>query len=170
MQCLPTLSTANFAHSMFVLLYSCHHVAHRFYYRTFFDVSKSNSGARGFRVSFTRKKGQQKEEGKPRQSKSWTQKTNDTTKEANSNKIDRRTTIAIHRNKLKLKHLTADRQRKCDGTHTISANFLANILRKKFPFKLILTTTAFGLSWKCCTFANHWFSHSFYWMPTMLCT
>lgn len=50
-----TLSATNFAHSMFVLLYSCHHVAHRFYY---FDVSGTVWLSYS---SFTPKKGQQKE-------------------------------------------------------------------------------------------------------------
>lgn len=114
MQCLPTLSTANFAHSMFVLLYSCHHVAHRFYYRTFFDVSTSNSGARGFRVSFTRKKGNKWKTANQGNEKLNNNKKATRLKKPTQTKLIGGPTIAIHRNKLKLKHLTTDRQRKCD--------------------------------------------------------
>lgn len=100
-------STTNFAHSIFVLLYSCHRAAHRFYYRTCFDVSTFGAGPPNFGVSSLQKKGTTAAHQQQQNQSERTQ----------TELIDG-PTIAMHRNKLKMKHLPTDRQAKQRSAHT----------------------------------------------------
>lgn len=102
------LTTTNFA-SFIALLYSCHRVAHRFYYRTHTHthtsaMSNSNSTAERFKwfcISLQ--------------------------------KIDRRTYgRTIHRNKLNLKHLPTDQRETKEWNRNILFQLFADILGKNF--------------------------------------